>query len=101
MIKAYSSSLPAIINIDSKYLTGSENKLKFIAGPTRLNPGPTLPIQARTLENDVKKSKPSRETKSVHKNTSSMCKKSILVTELTVSMLAVLSFILILMIAFG
>ena len=34
------------------------NRWKFIVGPTKLNPGPTLDKQVRTAENDVITSNP-------------------------------------------
>lgn len=99
--KAYSSSLPAIISAESRYFTGAENKLKFIAGPTRLKPGPMLPIQVTTLVKDVKKSKPSKHTARVETKVISMCKNSRFVTEETVSILIIFSLTLRLTIAFG
>lgn len=55
------SNLPAIINRDKKTLEKSENNAKFMVGPTRLNPGPTLPTQVITEEIVVIKSKPFSE----------------------------------------
>lgn len=56
-----SSSLPAIINKDKKTFEKSEKIAKFMDGPTRLKPGPTLPTQVITDDMVVVKSKPLRE----------------------------------------
>ena len=66
--KVKSSSLPAIMSIAKTNVEKSENPLKFIDGPTALNPGPTLLIHVNAAEKLVTRSYPSNDIKSVPAN---------------------------------